>query len=115
MVLRIRYRERACEPVPVPAQEAAAGPAAAEARRGALSEALDALGRVACADVPADPSVVLAGVRRSDDGAIVVDPRPRQVAATNRALLQLIACLAALIDQGRGDQPAPKRSRRATA
>ena len=84
-------------------------------RRGALSEALDALGRDACADPPADPSIVLAGVCMNADGSIVVDRRPRQVAATSSSLLQLIACLVALLDEGRADHPAPKRSRRPTA
>lgn len=66
-----------------------------------------------CAPDPADPCLTLANVTVNADGILEVDScSPRVVAPSNRALLQLVSCLAECCSE---HQPPPKRLLEVTA
>ncbi|HKA69813.1 MAG TPA: hypothetical protein VKG85_11935 [Actinomycetes bacterium] len=68
-------------------------------QEGRLHDALCAL-TAATAALPDDPSLVLANVTASPDGSFsVTECAPRPVVPTNQVLLQLIACLAARVQE----------------
>ena len=76
-------------------------------RAGRVAEALSALARAACAAPPADPGVTLATVTVGADGDLTVDAHgARAVVPTNVVLLQLIACLAARVEECCAASPA---------
>jgi len=76
-------------------------------RAGEVAQALAALARAACAAPAGDPSVTLATITAAADGALTVDAHAaRAVVPTNVALLQLIACLAARVEECCGTSPA---------
>ena len=69
-------------------------------RTGEVADALATLARTACAAPVSDPGVTLATIAASADGALTVDAvGPRAVVPTNLVLLQLIAGLAARIEE----------------
>jgi hypothetical protein len=69
-------------------------------RAGEVAQALAELARAACAAPPTDPGVTLATIRVGADGALAVDAHAaRAVVPTNVVLLQLIACLAARVEE----------------
>jgi hypothetical protein len=91
------------------------GPATAECseamlelvRAGRVAEALSALARAACAAPPTDPGVPLATVTVGADGGLTVNAHgARAVVPTNVVLLQLIACLAARVEECCAASPA---------
>jgi hypothetical protein len=76
-------------------------------RTGAVAQALAALARAACAAPPDDPSVTLATIAPDADGRLTIDAQAgRAVVPTNVALLQLIACLAARVEECCAGSPA---------
>lgn len=69
-------------------------------RTGEVGQALALLAREACAAPASDPSVTLASITADADGALTIDAHAaRAVVPTNVALLQLIACLAARVEE----------------
>jgi len=69
-------------------------------RTGQVGQALALLARAACAEPASDPSVTLATITADADGALTIDAHAaRAVVPTNVALLQLIACLAARVEE----------------
>jgi hypothetical protein len=69
-------------------------------RAGRLDEALALLARAACADPPSDPGVTLAALTVGVDGALAVDEgAARAVVPTNLVLLELVAALAARVEE----------------
>jgi hypothetical protein len=80
--------------------DAAAAAAVELAGAGRLDEALAALVRAACARPPSDPCVTLATLTRTAGGRTAVDASaPRAVVPTNLVLLQLVAALAARVEE----------------
>jgi hypothetical protein len=68
-------------------------------RAGQVAEALALLARMASVGAVSDPGVTLATITASADAGLTVDPHgARGVVPTNVALLQLIACLAARVE-----------------
>jgi len=69
-------------------------------RAGQVAQALALLARAACAAPARDPAVTLAAITTTADGALTIDAgAARAVVPTNVALLQLIACLAARVEE----------------
>lgn len=69
-------------------------------RAGEVARALAELARAACAAPPTDPAVTLATIAVGADGGLTVDAHAaRAVVPTNAMLLQLIACLAARVEE----------------
>ena len=69
-------------------------------RAGEVAQALALLARAACAQPASDPGVTLATITTAADGALTIDAHAaRAVVPTNVALLQLIACLAARVEE----------------
>ena len=69
-------------------------------RAGQVADTLATLARTACAAPVSDPGVTLATITASADGGLTVDAvGPRAVVPTNLVLLQLIAGLAARIEE----------------
>jgi hypothetical protein len=69
-------------------------------RSGEVAQALEVLARAACAAPASDPGVTLATITAQADGSLTVDAHAaRAVVPTNVALLQLIACLAARVEE----------------
>ena len=69
-------------------------------RTGEVAQALVLLARAACAEPASDPGVTLATITAAADGALTIDAHAaRAVVPTNVALLQLIACLAARVEE----------------
>lgn len=69
-------------------------------RAGDLTGALAALAQGACAEPSEDPCIALATLTVSDDGDLTVDaPGPRALVPTNLMLMQMVACLAARIEE----------------
>jgi hypothetical protein len=129
MVVRLCYQARAADPTPAPLPHGPDGeleagtwiegyrvelregrepPAAGDCnettldliRAGRLGEALAALAHSADAAPVADPAVTLATITGSPDGRLTIDAdAPRAVVPTNIVLLQLIACLAARVEE----------------
>ena len=76
-------------------------------RAGQVAQALALLARAACAPPARDPAVTLAAITTTADGALTIDAgAARAVVPTNVALLQLIACLAARVEECCGPEPA---------
>jgi hypothetical protein len=76
-------------------------------RTGEVGQALALLARAACAEPAGDPSVTLATITADADGALTIDAHAaRAVVPTNVALLQLIACLAARVEECCAASPA---------
>jgi hypothetical protein len=76
-------------------------------RSGEIAQALAVLARAACAAPASDPGVTLATIRAEADGGLTVDAHAaRAVVPTNIALLQLIACLAARVEECCAASPA---------
>jgi hypothetical protein len=129
LLVRLRYHAHAADPVPVPVPadtdeedgsqagtwiegyrvEIREGTAPADGgteialeliRAGQVADALAALARTACAAPVSDPGVTLATITASADGGLTVDAvGPRAVVPTNLVLLQLIAGLAARMEE----------------
>jgi hypothetical protein len=77
-------------------------------RAGEVAQALAVLARAACAAAPSDPGVTLATITVGADGDVTVDAHAaRAVVPTNVVLLQLIACLAARVEECCAASPAP--------
>ena len=70
-------------------------------REGDLTGALAALAQGgACVRPSEDPSIVLATLTLGDDGGLTVDALgPRAVVPTSLMLMQMVACLAARIEE----------------
>jgi hypothetical protein len=69
-------------------------------RAGQVAQALGVLAQAACAAAPRDPAVTLAAITTTADGALTIDASAaRAVVPTNVVLLQLIACLAARVEE----------------
>ncbi|MGZ4271948.1 MAG: hypothetical protein ACXVSX_22425 [Solirubrobacteraceae bacterium] len=69
-------------------------------RTGEVAQALAVLARAACAPPAPDPGVTLATITAGADGRLTVDARAaRAIVPTNIVLLQLIACLAARVEE----------------
>jgi hypothetical protein len=69
-------------------------------RSGEVAQALALLARAACAEPASDPGVTLATITAAADGALTIDAHAaRAVVPTNVALLQLIAGLAARVEE----------------
>jgi hypothetical protein len=76
-------------------------------RTGEVAQALALLARAACAAPVSDPGVTLATITADADNALTIDTRAaRAVVPTNVALLQLIACLAARVEECCAASPA---------
>lgn len=76
-------------------------------RAGEIAQALAVLARAACGAPAPDPGVTLATIAPGADGGLTVDARaPRAVVPTNIVLLQLIACLAARVEECCAASPA---------
>jgi hypothetical protein len=77
-------------------------------RTGEVAQALAVLARAACAAPASDPSVPLATITAAADGGLTVDRcTARAVVPTNVALLQLLACVAARVEECCAASPAP--------
>lgn len=69
-------------------------------RTGQVAQALAVLARAACAAPATDPGVTLATIMAGADGGLTVDAQAaRAVVPTNIVLLQLVACLAARVEE----------------
>jgi hypothetical protein len=69
-------------------------------RAADLTGALAVLAQGACAEPPQDSCIVLATLNVGDDGGLTVDGLgPRTVVPTNLVLMQMVACLAARIEE----------------
>lgn len=69
-------------------------------RAGDLTGALAALAQGACAEPSEDPCIALATLTVSDDGDLTVDAlKPHALVPTNLMLMQIVACLAARIEE----------------
>jgi hypothetical protein len=69
-------------------------------RAGQVAQALALLARAACAAPARDPAVTLAAVTATAEGGLTIDASAaRAVVPTNVVLLQLIACLAARVEE----------------
>jgi len=69
-------------------------------RAGQVAQALALLARASCAGPARDPAVTLAAITTAADGAVTIDAgAARAVIPTNVVLLQLIACLAARVEE----------------
>jgi hypothetical protein len=76
-------------------------------RTGEVGQALALLATAACAEPASDPGVTLATITADADGALTIDAHAaRAVVPTNVALLQLIACLAARVEECCAASPA---------
>ena len=75
-------------------------------RSGDVAQALAVLARAACAAPASDPGVTLAITAEADGGLTVDAHAARAVVPTNVALLQLIACLAARVEECCAASPA---------
>jgi hypothetical protein len=72
-----------------------------------VAQALALLARAACCAPAPDPAVTLATITATADEGLTIDAgAARAVVPTNVVLLQLIACLAARVDESCGAQPA---------
>ena len=91
-----------------PAATAGCSEAALELiRTGEVAQALAVLARAACAAPAPDPGVTLATITAGADGGLTVDARAaRAVVPTNIVLMQLIACLAARVEECCAASPA---------
>jgi hypothetical protein len=69
-------------------------------RAGQVAQALALLARAACGPPARDPAVTLATITTAADGALTIDAgAARAVVPTNDVLLELIACLAARVEE----------------
>jgi len=76
-------------------------------RTGQVAHALALLARAACGAPARDPAVTLATIAATADGGLTIDAcAARAVVPTNVVLLQLIACLAARVEECCGTSPA---------
>ena len=76
-------------------------------RAGQVTQAFALLAGAACAAPARDPAVTLATITTAADGGMTIDARAaRAVVPTNVVLLQLIACLAARVEECCGTAPA---------
>ena len=99
---RAELREGTAPPVPGECSEATLE----LVRTGQVAQALALLARAACAAPAPDPAVTLAAITVAPDGGLTIDAHAtRAVVPTNVALLQLIACLAARVEECCGPSP----------